>query len=209
MITTVVSALVDLVAIALFILGLHYLNSPAHARKGNRMAMVGMAIALLAAAWQTAGSAWLWIVLGIAIGGSIGIFAALRVKMTAMPQMVALYNGAGGGAAALIAFVEYYVQTNGMTSLYPVVSVSLVLSAIIGAISFAGSIVAFLKLQEIMTGRPITYPGQQFVNAIVALLVLGLGAWFIIATIQPPNAIHAIHLAIWAFPALLGVALLL
>ena len=209
---TVAVALVDLVAIVLFILGLHYLNSPAHARRGNRMAMLGMAIALIAAAWQTAGGAWLWIVLGVVIGGMIGIFAALRVKMTAMPQMVALYNGAGGGAAALIAFVEYYVQTNGTVSLYPVVSVSLVLSAIIGAISFAGSIIAFLKLQELMTGRPITYPGQQFVNAIVALAILGLGAWLIIATTQPAVAMHAagaIHLAAWAFPALLGVALLL
>jgi NAD(P) transhydrogenase subunit beta len=112
----------------------------------------------------------------------------------------------------LIAFVEYYVQTNGTASLYPVVSVSLVLSAIIGAISFAGSIIAFLKLQELMTGRPITYPGQQFVNAIVALAILGLGAWLIIATTQPAAAMHAvsaIHLAAWAFPTLLGVALLL
>jgi len=198
MIATTLGAIVDLVAIALFILGLHFLNSPAHARRGNRLAMLGMAIALIAAAWQTAGTAWLWIALGVVVGGAIGIFAALRVKMTAMPQMVALYNGAGGGAAALIALVEYYVQTHGAIGLYPVVGVSLILSAIIGAVSFAGSIVAFLKLQEVMIGRPITYPGQQFVNAIVALAIVGLGIWVFLGT-SPA----------YAFPAMIGVALIL
>ena len=99
--------------------------------------------------------------------------------MTAMPQMVALYNGAGGGAAALISTVEYLRALGSATPIDPVVSTSLVLSAIIGAVSFAGSIIAFFKLQEVMTGRPITYAGQQIVNAIVSLAILGLGAWFI------------------------------
>jgi len=197
---TLAGGFVDLIAIALFILGLHYLNTPATARFGNRLAMVGMAIALVAAGWQIFGVAWWAIALGVVVGGTIGIVAALRVKMTAMPQMVALYNGAGGGAAALIALVEYYVQGHNGASLNDVVSVSLVLSAIIGAISFAGSIIAFLKLQELMTGRPITYAGQQIVNGLIALAVVALGVWFV-AT--------GGHTAPWDFGVLLVVALAL
>ncbi len=200
MTATAIGAIGDLFSIALFILGLHYLNAPATARLGNRLAMVGMALALAFAAWQTLGSAGLPIAIGVIVGGAIGVIAALRVKMTAMPQMVALYNGAGGGAAALISLVEFYVLSNGGHGLYPVIGVSLVLSAIIGAISFSGSIIAFLKLQELMTGRPITYPGQQIVNGLIALAVIGLAVWFVAtAGLAAP----------WAILALLGVALVL
>ncbi|MFZ1016383.1 MAG: NAD(P)(+) transhydrogenase (Re/Si-specific) subunit beta [Candidatus Cybelea sp.] len=191
--------LANLVAIALFIYGLHDLNSPATARRGNRLAMLGMAIALAGILVRTQAAGWESVVAGVLIGGLVGIYAALKVKMTAMPQMVALYNGAGGGAAALISTVQYFVAVpNG--GLNGVVSVSLVLSAIIGAISFAGSIIAFLKLQEVMTGRPITYPGQQIVNGAVLLTILGLGVWFVATLgILPP----------WAYPVLLSAALLL
>jgi H+-translocating NAD(P) transhydrogenase subunit beta len=191
--------LANLVAIALFIYGLHELNSPATARRGNRLAMAGMAIALGGILVRTQAAGWESVVAGVVIGGLIGIYAALKVKMTAMPQMVALYNGAGGGAAALISTVQYFVAVpNG--GLNDVVSVSLVLSAIIGAISFSGSIIAFLKLQEVMTGRPITYPGQQIVNGIVLLTILGLGVWCVATLgVLPP----------WAYPVLLLAALLL
>jgi NAD(P) transhydrogenase subunit beta len=191
--------LANLVAIALFIYGLHELNSPATARRGNRLAMAGMAIALGGILVRTQAAGWESVVAGVVIGGLIGIYAALKVKMTAMPQMVALYNGAGGGAAALISTVQYFVAVpNG--GLNDVVSVSLVLSAIIGAISFSGSIIAFLKLQEAMTGRPITYPGQQIVNGIVLLTILGLGVWCVATLgVLPP----------WAYPVLLLAALLL
>ena len=159
---TIAFQLLDLVAIALFILGLHFLNGPSTARFGNRLAAVGMFIALVVVLVQTMGVGWWAIAIGIVLGGVIGVFAAIRVKMTAMPQMVALYNGAGGGAAALIGVVEYVVfLRSGGAALDPIVSVSLVVSMIIGSISFAGSIVAFLKLQELMTGRPITYPGPS------------------------------------------------
>jgi NAD(P) transhydrogenase subunit beta len=170
--------LADLFAIGLFIYGLHELNSPATARRGNRLAMLGMAIALVGILLRTGGVGWPAVATGIALGALIGIYAAVKVKMTAMPQMVALYNGAGGGAAALISTIQYFIATPG-TGLDEVVAVSLVLSAIIGSISFAGSIVAFLKLQELMTGRPVTYPGQQIVNGIVLLAILGLAIWFV------------------------------
>jgi len=190
--------LADLVAITFFIYGLHELNSPATARRGNRFAMAGMAIALIGIVVRTGGVGWEAVAIGVAIGGIVGIYAALKVKMTAMPQMVALYNGAGGGAAALISTVEHYVVHG--SAMNDVIAVSLVLSAIIGAVSFSGSIVAFLKLQEVMTGRPITYPGQQFVNALVLLGIVGLAAWFVVSLGTLP---------VWGYAALLLGALLL
>jgi NAD(P) transhydrogenase subunit beta len=127
--------------------------------------------------------------------------------MTAMPQMVALFNGAGGGAAMLISTIEYFVTWSGgqhaggpPAGLGWIVIVSLVLSAIIGSLSIAGSIVAFLKLQEVMTGRPITYPGQQFVNALVALLIIGFGGWLIVMQGVLPE---------WVYITMLGAALVL
>jgi NAD(P) transhydrogenase subunit beta len=197
--TEIGTSLADLVAIALFIYGLHELNSPATARRGNRLAMVGMAVALVSILVGTGAIGWWAVAIGVAIGGAVGIYAALKVKMTAMPQMVALYNGAGGGAAALISTVQFFIE-RGAGSSDAVVAVSLVLSAIIGAISFAGSIIAFLKLQELMTGRPITYPGQQLVNFVVLLALLGLAAWFVATLGALPG---------WAFVALLLGALLL
>jgi NAD(P) transhydrogenase subunit beta len=197
---SIVIAFADLVAIALFIYGLHELNSPATARRGNRLAMIGMFIALVGVVASTEGVGWWAIAVGTAIGAIVGVYAALKVKMTAMPQMVALYNGAGGGAAALISTVEFYVVRGGTLHMDDVIAISLVLSAIIGAISFSGSIVAFLKLQELMTGRPVTYPGQQIVNAIVLLAILGLGGWFVVTLGILP---------LWAFGVMMAAALLL
>ncbi len=197
--TAIGTSLADLLAIAFFIYGLHELNSPATARRGNRFAMIGMAVALASILVQTNAVGWWAIAVGIAIGALVGIYAALKVKMTAMPQMVALYNGAGGGAAALISTVQFFIERpHGTTD--TVVALSLVLSAIIGAISFAGSIIAFLKLQEVMTGRPVTYPAQQFVNALVLLAILVLAGWFVVTLGLLPA---------WAYLVLLGCALLL
>jgi proton-translocating NAD(P)+ transhydrogenase subunit beta len=192
--------LADLVAVALFIYGLHELNSPATAQRGNRLAMVGMLIALVGIVVRTGGIGWPVVAAGVAIGALVGIYAAVKVKMTAMPQMVALYNGAGGGAAALISTIEYYVKSNGALALDPIIAVSLVLSTIIGAVSFAGSIIAFLKLQEVMTGRPVTYPGQQVVNAVIALGIVALALWVIVSLGVLPA---------WIYLALLAVALVL
>jgi NAD(P) transhydrogenase subunit beta len=195
---TVAIDLADLVAIALFIYGLHELNSPATARRGNRFAMAGMAIALVGIVVRTGAVGWPAVAIGVALGALIGIVAAVKVKMTAMPQMVALYNGAGGGAAALISTVEHYVVRGG--EMNDVIAVSLVLSAIIGSMSFSGSIIAFLKLQEVMTGRPVTYPGQQVVNGLVLLGILALAVWFVVSL----GALPA-----WGYVALLLAALLL
>ncbi len=203
----ITTSLFDLVAIGLFITGLHFLNSPATARFGNRLAAVGMFVALVDVMVSTLGVGWWAIAIGTIIGASVGIFAAFRVKMTAMPQMVALYNGAGGGAAALIGAVEYYVfLDSGGRSLDPIVSTSLVLSMIIGSISIAGSIIAFLKLQEVMTGRPITYPGQHIVNALVLLAIVGLGGWFVYSAGTLPTPAF---FALFALALVLGVLFVL
>ena len=192
--------LAGILAFALFILGLHYLSSPATARHGNRVAMVGMLFALAAILVSTHAVGWWAILIGVAIGAVIGVYSALKVKMTAMPQMVALFNGAGGGAAMLISTVEYFITTSYHRSDPWIVIVSLVLSAIIGSLSFAGSIIAFLKLQELMTGRPVTYPGQQVVNALVALLIGGFGAWLIVMQGVLPD---------WVYVTMLCAALVL
>ncbi len=166
----------ELTAIVLFILGLVFLSSPATARLGNRLAAVGMIIALIAFLSLTQGVGWWAIAIGMVVGGMVGLISALRVKMTAMPQMVALFNGAGGAAALYISTIEYY---SGQAPYPSLLIVSLVLSAIIGALSAGGSLIAFLKLQEVMSGRPITYKGQQIVNGVVALGIVALAIWTI------------------------------
>jgi NAD(P) transhydrogenase subunit beta len=177
-----------------FILGLRYLSSPKTARLGNRISAVGMLIAVVA---TLSGRIVNWWVLGAAliVGAAIGIVSAQRVKMTAMPQMVAIFNGAGGGAAALVAAGELLkVYNYHVTPTYDL-SFTSVLSAVIGSISFAGSIIAFLKLQEVMTGRPITYPGQQVANALVALVILF--CWGVVVA-NVPNALAFFWIALGA-----------
>jgi NAD(P) transhydrogenase subunit beta len=115
------------------------------------------------------------IALGMVIGGGFGAVAARRVKMTAMPQMVALFNGVGGGAAALISWAEFHNKVPAAGNLKLDIGIAIMLSALIGSVSFAGSMVAFAKLQELIQGRPITYPGQQIVNGFVLATAVAAG----------------------------------
>ena len=165
----------------LFILGLRYLSSPKTARLGNRLAALGMLVALVAVLTQGIVQWWI-LAIGIAVGAGIGIYSGRVVKMTAMPQMVALFNGAGGGAASLVAAGELLKILNANNGAYVPFdqTFTIVLTSAIGALSFSGSIIAFLKLQEVMTGRPIVYPGQQVVNAIILLAVVGAAAMVIL-----------------------------
>ena len=157
-----------------FIVGLKYLSSPKTARLGNRVSAAGMAIALAATLTQGIVNWWV-IVAGLVVGAGIGIASAQRVPMTAMPQMVAIFNGAGGGAASLVALGEILRRINAGEAYGLDVSITATLTAIIGAVSFSGSVIAYLKLQEVMTGRPIVYPGQQIVNGLLVLAILGCG----------------------------------
>ncbi len=183
-----------IIAFALFIQGLRGLAGPTTAVRGNRIAAVGMAIAVIATLLSPNEGNWGLIVIGVAIGTAVGVPAARRVKMTAMPQMVALFNGVGGGAVFLIAWAEFrrhgstygshtvtFVSGLGSLTLQgggvpTYVAIFSVFAAIVGSVSFWGSNIAFGKLQEILPGRPITLgPAQQFVNLVLLLLALAAG----------------------------------
>ena len=167
--------LLYLVTIVTFILALSFLSRPDKARHGNWIGAAGMLLAIGVTFAQSSIMSYWEIVLGMAIGGGFGAVAARRVKMTAMPQMVALFNGVGGGAAALVSWAEFHRKAPLAGHLKVDISIAIMLSALIGAISFAGSMVAFAKLQELIQGRPITYPGQQVVNALVVGGALAAG----------------------------------
>jgi NAD(P) transhydrogenase subunit beta len=170
-----------LVAIILFVVGLRKLTSPTTARQGNQIAAIGMLIAIVATLLDREIVTYTWIILGAVLGAPLGFISARRVKMTSMPEMVALFNGVGGGAVALIALSEYYGWTH-----HPIISSHLIttdvefaslFSLIIGSVSFWGSVVAYLKLSETIDGKPKALPGQQFINAVLGLGALGIAGY--------------------------------
>jgi NAD(P) transhydrogenase subunit beta len=188
-----------LVAAILFILGLRMLSSPRSAPRGNLTAAVGMFIAVVATLLDAEVIDFRWIAAGAAVGGAAGAFVALRVAMTAMPQMVALLNGLGGAASALVAGADLVskVVDRGVPP-EGIVPTAIVLSVLIGSITLTGSLIAFAKLQELMTTSPISYPGQQVVNGLIALAALGL---CVTVALDPTQ--------LTAFWALMGLALVL
>jgi NAD(P) transhydrogenase subunit beta len=168
--------LVYLLAIIGFILALKGLSSPKHARNGN---LLGAAAAALAVGFTFAQPVvrahalnLALTLVAMAIGAAVAVPAARKVKMTAMPQMVAIFNGVGGGAAALISIVVFLIEAPGKPAVYRIAEV--LFGVLVGCVSFAGSAIAFAKLQELMTGRPVTYPAQQVINAVVAVAIVGL-----------------------------------
>jgi NAD(P) transhydrogenase subunit beta len=169
------SDLLYLVTIVTFILALSFLSRPDKARRGNWIGAGGMLLAIAVTFAKSEVVSYWGIAVGMVIGGGFGAVAARRVKMTAMPQMVALFNGVGGGAAALVSWAEFHNRVPAPGNLKLDISIAIMLSALIGSISFAGSMVAFAKLQELIQGRPITYPGQQVVNGLVATAALAAG----------------------------------
>jgi NAD(P) transhydrogenase subunit beta len=189
--------LLYLVTIVTFILALRFLSSPAHARRGNQIGAAGMLIAIAVTfAQEEIGSYW-EIIAGMIVGGAFGAVAARRVKMTAMPQMVALFNGVGGGAAALVSVAEFHNRAPEPGHLHGDISLAIVLSAVIGSVSFAGSAIAYAKLQELLSGRPITYPGQKLVNALLFAAIVAVGV-----------AVVAGYEQQWTMVAILGGAAL-
>jgi NAD(P) transhydrogenase subunit beta len=168
--------LLYLVTIVTFIVALRFLSSPRRARLGNWVGAAGMLLAIVVTLAQDSVTNYGLIAGAMAIGTVVGAVGARTVKMTAMPQMVALFNGVGGGAAALIAFSEFHNLLPDPGRIGADETISIALSALIGSVSFAGSLVAFAKLQEIVSGRPIVYPGQKVLNAglLAGALVLGV-----------------------------------
>jgi NAD(P) transhydrogenase subunit beta len=197
--------LVYLVAIVGFIFALIGLSSPKHARAGNLVGATGM---LIAVAWTfSLPSVYghtrnlVLIVIAVILGTAIGVPAARKVKMTAMPQMVAIFNGVGGGAAALVSVTEFISLPGKTIAVYKICEI--LFGVLIGAVSFAGSGIAFAKLQELMTGRPITYPGQQPINAGVGLAILAV----LVATVVTANT--ALLVVVLLLSLVLGVIFVL
>jgi len=182
--------LIYLLAAAGFVFGLHQMNSPATARNGNLLSAGGMALAVIATVLLLASgsggvssTAWLIIGLGILIGGGLGLYTARTVKMTAMPQLVSLFNAVGGGAAALIAIDDYIRLSSGgdvseLRSLQ--FTIPTVLDVIIGCVTFTGSLVASGKLQGLIPGKPIVVPGGRIITYGVAA-VAAIGALYLFA----------------------------
>src|ERR671934_181075 len=180
-----------------FILALRFLSSPVRAPLGNRIGALGMVIAIAATFAQSGIHNYWSILIVMAVSAPIGAYAARAVKMTAMPQMVALFNGVGGGAAALVALSDFRHVAPDPGRIKADVGISIMLSALIGSISFAGSLIAFGKLQELIRGRPIVYPVQKPSNA---ALLAALVALAIVVLVGPQRTFLVV--------ALLGGALL-
>jgi len=164
---SIVIELAYLVAGVLFIIGIKRLGSPATARSGNIVGATGMLIAVVATLLHWEIVTWQWIGLGLVSGAAVGAFMAKTVKMTSMPQMVALLNGFGGGASVLVAGDEYLRYAAGTYDAPLHVQATIMLGVLIGGVTFSGSIVAWGKLQEVITGRAVTYAGQQVINGII------------------------------------------
>ncbi|MEP6910282.1 MAG: NAD(P)(+) transhydrogenase (Re/Si-specific) subunit beta [Actinomycetota bacterium] len=187
--STTTANLLYLVSIVAFILALRFLSSPRHARFGVQVGAAGMLWAIIVTlALKRVTTGYWWMAAGALIGSVIGFVGAKRVKMTAMPQMVALFNGVGGGAAALISLVEFHTVWAFSEPIGVERGIATVFSALVGSISFAGSLVAFGKLQELVSGRPITYPAQQVGNAILfvgsialAVVAMSTGSFWLLA----------------------------
>lgn len=160
-----------LIAAVCFVMGLKMLSSPNTARQGNFISAIGMLIAVIVTLINKDIIDYTWIIVGIVIGSAIGVFAAKKVKMTQMPEMVALLNGFGGIASLLVGWAVYYynMQISHFTA------VTIFLSILIGGITFTGSLVAWAKLSTILPGKPLLYPGQLIVNSIILLATVVLG----------------------------------
>jgi NAD(P) transhydrogenase subunit beta len=201
-----------IVAFSLFIYGMSGLTGPRTAVRGNKIAAVGMVIAVVATlltphVWSGSSTPWL-IILGLVLGTAVGIPAALKVRMTAMPQMVALFNGVGGGAVALIAWVEYrHHFASGQSVWVEKSEIPTLFAAIVGSISFWGSNIAFGKLQELIPSRPMKLPGigQTVLNT--ALLVIAVGSAIVLAAGTHSQGLFIIGVLVVA--AILGNAMVL
>jgi H+-translocating NAD(P) transhydrogenase subunit beta len=163
-----------LVAAVCLIVGIRELSHPRTARRGNLVAAFGMGIAILFTLFDEDIDEYWLMALGIAIGTVVGITSARIVRMTAMPQMVALFNGVGGGAAALIAAAEFHDRAPDSDRLAGDMIVGILFSALVGSVSFWGSLVAFGKLQALVPGRPIVFPAQNAINGVLGAALVAL-----------------------------------
>ena len=195
--------LIYVLAASCFVLGLHLMNTPATARRGNQFSVAGMAIAvvttlaLIIHADVITATGWIVMLAGALIGGGLGLYAARTVQMTAMPQLVSMFNAVGGGAAALVAIHDYIRLAAEITGPAEATTITTLLDVIIGAVTFSGSIIAAGKLQGVITSAPVTFPGARVINILLAALALAAGG-YMIATPSLP-ALWIVILASLAF----------
>ncbi|KAA3610216.1 MAG: NAD(P)(+) transhydrogenase (Re/Si-specific) subunit beta [Calditrichaeota bacterium] len=175
-----ITNVVYLIASVLFILGLKKLSSPKTARKGNVYSLVGMLLAIVITLIDQGILDYTYIIIGVVIGGTIGAIAARRVEMTGMPEMVALFNGFGGIASTFVAYSEYVNQAGNIGTTDIVIS--MILSLLIGTVTFTGSLIAWAKLKGVMTSAPIVFKGQTVFNGFLLVVVAGIGVVFAMDT---------------------------
>ncbi len=184
-------ALIGLAVAVSFIMALKGLSAPKTARRGNLIGAAGATLATIVVFFDPAQKVHhnTFLILGaIAFGVIVGVPAARRIQMTQMPQLVALFNGVGGGAAALVSIVEYLSLSNN-SARDTASTIATVFTVVVGSVSFSGSVITFLKLQEIMTTRPVVFPGGRFVIAATLVGVLGTGVWVVNSGGNTPLAI--------------------
>jgi H+-translocating NAD(P) transhydrogenase subunit beta len=178
------AAFAYLVAAVCFILALKGLSSPTSSRRGNMIGIIGMIIAVATTVADPTVVSYTWIIGGLALGGAIGVVIALKIQMTAMPQLVAAFHSLVGMAAVLVAASAYYAPEaygilgeDGMIKTTS--SIEMILGMAIGAITFSGSVIAFTKLQGLVSGAPVVFPGQHLLNLALGIVIIGAGAWFV------------------------------
>jgi len=168
-----------------FVLGLHLMNTPATARRGNQVSVAGMAAALAATlaliihTGAISATGWIVMIAGALVGGAAGLYSARTVQMTAMPQLVSVFNAVGGGAAALVGIHDYMRLADAGHGVAGWITITTVLDVIIGAVTFSGSVVAAGKLQGVITSAPVSFPGARAVNVALAVVAIGVGGYLI------------------------------
>ncbi|MEM7121675.1 MAG: NAD(P)(+) transhydrogenase (Re/Si-specific) subunit beta [Pseudomonadota bacterium] len=177
------SAIAYLIAAICFILALKGLSSPTSSRRGNIIGIIGMVIAVVTTVLNPEVVSYTWIIAGLVIGGAIGVVIALKIQMTAMPQLVAAFHSLVGMAAVLVAAAALYapeayniVGADGTIKLAS--RIEMALGMAIGAITFSGSVIAFTKLQGLVSGSPVVFPGQHMLNLAIGIVIIALGVWF-------------------------------
>jgi NAD(P) transhydrogenase subunit beta len=215
MMNTVVVPILYLVSAILFILGLKGLTRIRSARRGNATAALAMLVAVVTTLLDMGIVDYRWILSGLIIGGLIGAIAAVRVKMTAMPEMVALFNGFGGGASALVALsilwlqiIEPRIGATADSVLGADAALTSFLSVLIGSVTFSGSLVAFLKLSGRMRGEPMVLAGRHFVNGVLVVVILSAGVGMSLITATPETTAVA-ALTVTALSLVLGVLMVI
>ncbi len=197
MMLEVLANLTYIVAAVLFVLGLKKLSSPATARQGNFISAVGMLLAVLVTLLDKQIIDFQWIIVGVVLGSAVGAIVAKKVEMTQMPEMVALFNGFGGIASLLVGREAYHAQPE--SELLTVITI--ILSILIGGVTFSGSLVAFGKLAELITGKPVLFRGQQVFNGLLVLVIVAASVLFVLN----PAGSNDMLLAVIVLSLILGV----